>query len=145
MNVYAESSAVLAWLFEEANASSVESALDQADLIVASDLTLAECARSLIRSHAIGSLSELEMSRRWAALEASSIHWTLLRIDGEVLERARRRFPVEPVRTLDALHLASAIAARSVISDLALLSLDQRIRDNGTALGFNVLPSPGAA
>ena len=29
---------------------------------------------------------------------------------------------------------------RSVISDLALLSLDGRVRDNGAALGFNVLP-----
>jgi hypothetical protein len=64
----------------------------------------------------------------------------LLRIGGEVLERARRRFPVEPVRTLDALHLASALAARAAIPGLDLLSLDQRVRDNGAALGFDLLP-----
>jgi hypothetical protein len=42
---------------------------------------------------------------------------------------------------LDALHLASALAARSVISDIALLSLDRRVRDNGAALGFDVVPA----
>jgi len=140
MNLYAESSEVLAWLLEEATAGDVESALDEAELIIASDLTLAECSRALIRAHALGGLSELEMTRRRTALEASSAHWTLLRIDGEILDRARRRFPAEPVRTLDALHLASALAARAGISDLALLSLDQRVRDNGAALGFDVLP-----
>jgi len=142
MNLYAESSAVLAWLFTEKSAPVVKAILGEAEWVVASDLTLSECDRALIRAHALGSLSELEMTRRRTLLEASSAQWTLMRIDREVLERARRRFPVEPVRTLDALHLASAIAARSVIADLALLSLDQRVRDNGAALGFNVLPSP---
>jgi predicted nucleic acid-binding protein len=140
MSLYAESSAVLAWLLEEEMAGDVAGALAGAEQVVASDLTLAECGRALIRAHALGSLSELEMTRRRTLLEASSVHWTLLRIDGGVLERARRRFPAEPVRTLDALHLASALAARAVISDLALLSLDQRVRDNGAALGFDVLP-----
>src|SRR4051794_21248189 len=115
MNLYAESSAVLAWLLAEETSSAIEALLDGAEWIVASDLTLAECSRSLIRAHAAGSLSELEMTRKRSVLEASSAHWTLMRIDREVLERARRRFPEEPVRTLDALHLASALSARSVI------------------------------
>jgi len=141
MNLYAESSAVLSWLLAEEAGREVEAALGQAEWIVASDLTLAECDRVLIRAHATGSLSELEMTRRRSLLEASSVHWTLMRIDREVLERIRRRFPGEPVRTLDALHLASALAARAVISDLTLLSLDQRVRENGAALGFDLLPA----
>lgn len=140
MNLYAESSAVLAWLMAEEASPAVEALLDGAEWIVASDLTLAECDRCLIRAHATGSLSELEMTRRRNALEAASVHWTLMTIDREVLERARRRFPEEPVRTLDALHLASALAARSVIPDLVLLSLDQRVRENGVAFGFEILP-----
>jgi predicted nucleic acid-binding protein len=141
MNLYAESSAVLAWLLAEPTSPAVETILDEAEWIIASDLTLAECGRGLIRAHATGVLSELEMTRKRGVLEGSSAHWTLMRIDREVLERARRRFPEEPVRTLDALHLASALAARSVIADLILLSLDQRVRDNGAALGFDILPT----
>ena len=141
MNLYAESSAVLAWLLGEPTSPAIETILGEAEWIVASDLTLAECGRGLIRSHATGLLSELEMTRKRSVLESFSAHWTLMRIDRDILERARRRFPEEPIRTLDALHLASALDARSVIPDLVLLSLDQRVRDNGTALGFEILPA----
>lgn len=140
MNLYAESSAVLAWLFEEAAADSVEQAFDRAEGVVASDLTLVECDRALVRAHVLGALSEMETIRRRAVLEAASVNWMVLKLDREVLERARRRFPAEPLRTLDALHVASALAARSAISNLALLSLDSRVRENGAALGFDVFP-----
>jgi predicted nucleic acid-binding protein len=146
MNLYADSSAVLAWLFAEDTADSVEQAFDRADGVVASDLTLVECDRALVRAHILGLLTEMEAVRRRAVLEAASVNWMILKLDREVLERSRRRFPAEPLRTLDALHIASALAARSVISDLALLSLDRRVRENGAALGFDLFPErPPAA
>jgi predicted nucleic acid-binding protein len=140
MNLYADSSAVLAWLFEEPTADAVEQAFDRAEGVVASDLTLVECDRALIRAYTLGVLTEMESVRRRALLEAVAVNWIVLKLDREVLERARRRFPAEPLRTLDALHIASALAARSAISDLALLSLDGRVRENGAALGFDILP-----
>src|SRR5262249_47684408 len=127
MNLYVESSAALAWLFEEAPAERIEAALGNAELVLASDLTVLECDRALIRSQALGALSEIEVSRRRSILEAAASRWMLLRIDGEILERARRRFPQEPVRALDSLHLAAALSARSSVSGLALLSLDTRV------------------
>jgi hypothetical protein len=108
--------------------------------VVASDLTFVECERALIKSEAAGQLSQLEASQRRALLEATSSRWTLLKLGGEILDRARRRFPLEPIRALDSLHLATALLARSAFSDLAILSLDRRVRDNGVALGFKVLP-----
>jgi hypothetical protein len=63
-----------------------------------------------------------------------------MRLEGDVVERARRPFPVEPVRTLDALHLASALVASARLPDLALLSLDERVRSAGRALGLPVVP-----
>ncbi len=71
-----------------------------------------------------------------------SSHWTLLRIGPEVVERARRPFPGLPIRTLDAIHLASLLVARSAIPGLALLSLDTRVRDVAVQLGIKVEP-PG--
>jgi predicted nucleic acid-binding protein len=141
MNLYAESSAVLAWLFREVPAPRVEEIMAGAELVVASDLTILECHRALIKAEAAGQLSQFEVAQRRSHLEAVSSRWTLLRMEGEVLERARRRFPQEPVRSLDSLHLATAVTARSLVPDLALLSLDQRVRDNGVALGFDVLPA----
>jgi hypothetical protein len=64
-----------------------------------------------------------------------------MRIQGQIIERARRPFPVEPVRTLDALHLSSALIASARVADLALLSLDERVRTAGRVLGLTVLPA----
>ena len=50
MNIYAESSAVLAWLLGEAAASRVREVLRRAELVMASDLALIECDRVLIRA-----------------------------------------------------------------------------------------------
>jgi predicted nucleic acid-binding protein len=132
---------VLSWLLGEPAAEAVATALEQADQVVASELTLVECRRALLRAGAAGLLSELEVARRSTVLERSAQHWTLVRIDREVLDRAGNRFPVEPLRTLDALHLASAQLARPAVADLAVLSFDQRVRDNGAALGFDLLPA----
>jgi hypothetical protein len=57
------------------------------------------------------------------------------------VERARQPFPGVPIRTLDAVHLAAALAARSAVTGLALLSLDDRIRGAATRLGFPVQPA----
>jgi predicted nucleic acid-binding protein len=140
MNLYAESSAVLAWLLEEEAAATIEEIFDRTGGVFASDLTLIECERALIRARTLGLLSEIEMMRRRAIFEAAATNWVILKLEREVLERARRRFPAEPVRTLDALHLASALTARASIPGLVLLSLDQRVRDNAAALGFALLP-----
>jgi hypothetical protein len=62
-------------------------------------------------------------------------------LDEEVIDRARNRFPCEPVRSLDALHLASALVAARAAVGTALLSLDDRIRKAGRVLGFEILPN----
>lgn len=140
MNLYVESSAVLAWLLKETSASAMKEMLERAEFIAASDLTLVECDRALIRAEILGQLSQFEAGQRRALLEAASSRWTLLRIEAGILERARRRFPQEPLRALDSIHLATALAARTALPDLALLSLDGRVRENGAALGFDVFP-----
>jgi len=58
----------------------------------------------------------------------------------DVAEHAEGSFPIEPMRTLDALHLASAFLLRQALPDLCLLSSDDRVRANGRRLGFEVLP-----
>ncbi len=141
MNVYVESSAVLAWLFEEPPGGQIGEVLREADMIVASDLTLVECSRALVRAGVMGDLPEHEAAGRRRALESTATEWNVLSLGEEVVQQARRRFPSEPVRTLDALHIASALTARQLIPDLALLSLDKRVRENGSALGFDVLPA----
>jgi len=68
------------------------------------------------------------------------MYWTFMTMDKDVVEGAKSVFPVEPVRSLDALHLASALKARRMLPELSMLTLDQRIRENALPLGFALLP-----
>ena len=140
MNIYAESSAVLAWLLGEEAGHSVREVLCGAELVMASDLTLLECDRVLIRAITLGETDEATAADRRAYLNAAAAHWHLWRVSSDIIDRARHPFPAEPVRTLDAIHLASALAVRSAVPGVELLSLDDRIRRTGEQLGFRVQP-----
>lgn len=141
MNLYAESSAVLAWLLGEDRGNEAGQEIAAADLVVTSDLTLIECDRVLTRAAALGEQSEAEAARRRAFVGAAAERWVVLAIDSEVVTRSRRAFPREPVRSLDAIHLSTALLARNLVVELQLLSLDERIRGNAVALGFDVSPA----
>lgn len=140
MTLYAESSAVLAWLLSEPDGRVVRERLAKAEIIVASDLTLIECERVLIRAAALGELTEAEAADRRGHLTTAAAHWHVLRISGEIVARARQPFPGEPIRTLDAIHLASALVARSAAPGLELFSLDERIRTAARKLGLPLQP-----
>jgi predicted nucleic acid-binding protein len=140
VTVYAESSAVLAWLLDEESAPSVRRSLETAGHVIASDLTLIECDRVLLRAVALGELTEVEAADRRAHLATAAAHWHVLRIGAEVVERARQPFPGDPIRTLDAIHLASVLVARSLIAGLEMLTLDDRLRMAAGQLGLRVRP-----
>lgn len=140
MRLYAESSAVLAWLLDEEAGESVRPVLAAAEIVVASELTALETARVLVRATALGYLTDGDAAAAREHLMRVVDHWMVHRLTPPVLDRAGRAFPVEPVRTLDALHLASALAAREAVPGLVVLSLDERVRANATALGLDVTP-----
>jgi predicted nucleic acid-binding protein len=144
VKLYAESSAVLAWLLDEPSAARVRRLLAGAELVMASDLTLIECDRVLHRASALGDLTEADAADRRAHMVAASAHWHVLRLSPEIVARSRQPFPGDPIRTLDAIHLASALVARAHIVGLEILSLDERIRRSAAALGLAVQPA-GAA
>lgn len=96
MNLYAESSAVLAWLLDEAAGTFVRHTLSQTEIVVASDLTLIECDRILLRASALGDLTEAEAADRRAHMATARAHRRMLRLGSEVVDRARQPFPGEP-------------------------------------------------
>jgi predicted nucleic acid-binding protein len=140
LKLYAETSAVLAWLFGESVGHGVHRHLAKAELIISSDLTLVECERVLIRAQKVAGVTETQAADRRAVLNRAANHWYVLHLHKEVIERACRPFPNEPIRTLDMLHLSCALLGRSIVPGLFLLSLDERIRTNAEGLGFDLLP-----
>ena len=132
---------MLAWLLDDEGGEEVQARLSAAELVLTSDLTLIECDRVIHRASALGERSEADALRRRTLLATAAEHWAVFAIDGEMVERARRPFPREPLSTLDAIHVATALAVRSLVSELRLLSLDDRIRRNAIELGFEVVPA----
>ena len=140
MTVYAETSAVLSWLFRETGGIAALSALRKSRRVFTSELTLIESHRTIHSAVATGRLSHTHGEEAREQLEGETLPWIVLDFSVDVTRRARRSFPREPVRALDALHLATALKIRAFQPDLSLLSFDRRVRENAVALGFEVLP-----
>ena len=83
-------------------------------------------ARSLARSH--GDPARLLLARL-----------AFLELARPVVARALAPFPV-PVRTLDALHLASAAFLRERGQPVVVATYDRRMRQAAKAMGFELVP-----
>ena len=140
MTLYAETSALLAWFFSEARGDDVRRALDGASAVVTSELATLEVERAFIRNTVDGRLTETVAARLRALMARVISGWSVVAITTEVLASGRSRFPKEPVRALDAVHLGTLRVIRTSVPDLQVLSLDDRIRDNARLLGFTVVP-----
>jgi len=141
MNIYAESSAVAAWLLREPQGTDIYAILVAATHVVSSDLTLVECDRAIHRGAATRRVSSAAAKSASSDLTAAAAKWDVINLLPAIVERARRPFPSEPIRTLDALHVAWALHARAAIPDLAILSLDDRIRRVAQSVGIASLPT----
>ena len=140
MILYAESSAVLAWLLGEASQSAILRELTRAERVVSSSLTAVECARGLARARASRRLKASEELAALHLLDAAESSWDVLDLSELIMTRARGTFPAEPVRTLDALHLATALAFHEALGSVTVLSFDTRIRRNASELGMFAAP-----
>jgi len=142
--LYAESSAVLAWLLGEPRQRTIVQALSAAARVVTSSLTLVECSRSVARARAARRIDRSGELAALHLLDDAATSWNVLDLSDRVVARARGTFPDEPVRTLDALHLASALLVHEEVGSVVVLSLDDRIRANAEALGMPLAPPQAA-
>lgn len=140
MNLYAESSAVLSWLLGETAGATIRKHLKEADAVMTSRLTLVECHRAIARAVTLERFSGDQANKLRIRLNGSARYWNILALAPAILDRACQAFPGEPLRTLDAVHVASALHGRAAGIELEILSLDTRVRAACTGLGFALLP-----
>jgi predicted nucleic acid-binding protein len=140
MRLYAESSAVLRWLLGANGGESVRQTLASAKVVVTSALTTAEVARTLRRLRETGEIDGPAHDQAWLRYRSALAHWDVYAVTDNVLARVEERFPAEPVRTLDAIHLSTAVQFSLEASPLTVLSTDLRIRENAIGLGLSVAP-----
>jgi predicted nucleic acid-binding protein len=136
--LYVESSALLRILLE--GDSQLEQGVGAFSDYFTSALTMIEVPRALARA---GRESRLmhdrveDAHRRFANFVRAC---NAAEITTEVRSRAALEFPLEPVRSLDAIHLATIEIWSQTIGALAVASTDERVRRNARALGYDVIP-----
>ncbi|MGH9366202.1 MAG: type II toxin-antitoxin system VapC family toxin [Thermoanaerobaculia bacterium] len=134
--VYAETSAVLAWLLGDESRLRARRVVDSADQVVTSVLTLVEATRGILRAANEQRVAAVDASRLRGLLARTTTAWELMEITPEIRVRAGEPFPVEPVRTLDAIHLATALQFARALPELSVLTFDERILANLEPLGL---------
>lgn len=131
--VYVDSSALLKRVVLEAESSAVRSLLlerDAAgDLLTASSLAWVEVWRSLRRA----GVTDLEATVEAALSGVARYAW-----NDTVLGRAQR-VGLDTLRSLDAIHLASALT----VGAESILTYDERLAESAEAVGLRVLAPPG--
>lgn len=143
MTLYAETSAVLRWLFGEEGGEAVRARLAAASKVTSSRLTLIEARRVVRRAECEDRITAAQSADLLAVFAQAASTWAVLEVSEEVARRAEEGFPNEPVRTLDAIHLASALFLRQSFPDLELVSADERVVANAALLGFAMEPIEG--
>ncbi|HEY7499313.1 MAG TPA: type II toxin-antitoxin system VapC family toxin [Vicinamibacterales bacterium] len=133
---YIESSALVAALLEHDSGAlkSVRARGRQ----VTSSLTIAETARAILRARRTARLTSDEERAAVRALRRFERRCFLVAVTDTVLNRVRRPFPVEPIRTLDAVHLATTELLGEPPALITVVTRDLRVRENAAALGYTV-------
>jgi predicted nucleic acid-binding protein len=126
--LYLDTSAVLRAILETGTTPEIEARIGSAPLLLTSRLSLVESARAVLRLPLLGAVREgkladaaRDLDRLWQRCEI----WELTR---SVCTLAAQVAPRHPLRSLDAVHLATFVLARERIAGLELLTTDERLR-----------------
>lgn len=137
--VYIDTSALAKWYMNEAGSDAFSAYIQTLDIAIISTLTRTEMRSLLARRRRMGDLDAGLEPVLYAAFQddISSGHLQLYAVANECFDEAANLltlYPEQPLRTLDALHLA---VARHYGID-ALATADTVMANAATAMGFAV-------
>jgi len=133
---YIESSALVAAVIEGDVAA--KASIRGPGQRITSALTIAETSRAVLRAHLSGRITAQQHRAVLLTLQRFARRCHIVSVTEAILTRAGRSFPMEPIRTLDAIHLATAEALGEPPALVIVITRDIRIRENANALGFSV-------
>jgi uncharacterized protein len=125
--LYVDTSAVLRAVLERGVTPDVDAKLGAAHFLITSRLSLVESARALARLRHDG-VAESSLADAARELDAIWARCTVWELTAAVCDLAATAASASPLRTLDALHLATyLLARRSVGGSIELLTTDARL------------------
>jgi len=126
--LYLDTSAVLRAILENGTTPEIEARIAVAPALITSRLSLVESSRALHRLRQLGQVSEAKLADAQREISAVWARCEVWELTPSVCERARHVAPAKPLRTLDALHLATFVLAREKIEGLELVTVDERLQ-----------------
>lgn len=136
MKQYVDSSVILRVVLKAHDALREWDTLREASSSV---LLQVECLRTLDRHQTSGEMRSAEVPRSYAALHEAMSRIELLKLDEKILENAGGPFGL-PLKTLDAIHLVTAIAWRERINDdITFVTHDLQLATAAAAYHFPIL------
>ena len=137
-SLYVETSAILRYLFGDDGAETVRKTIDSAAQVLSSRLTVLEVHRAVVRAEKQAEMSAADAERVRGTFTRIVRTWIIRELSTDILDRAAQPFPIEPVRSLDAIHLATSLDFLRIFPDLHVLSFDGSVVSNSEALGIPV-------
>ena len=135
MIAYVDSSVILRIELEQSGKLPEWGAIDRA---ITSELTRVECLVALDRTRIDRRLDDITVMTARVSILDTLEGIELVRLAPSILDRAAEPFPTS-LRALDAIHLATALAARDEIPEIVVASHDRRLGLAARAMGFQVL------
>jgi predicted nucleic acid-binding protein len=135
VRVYVDSSIILRVVLGEPKPLREWSRITTAN---ASEIVRVECLRVLDRLRMLGAMDDRELARRRSTTLELLSGFELVRVNRAVLDRAADPFPTL-IRTLDAIHLASALLVQARDPAMRLATHDAELATAGRAVGLRVI------
>ena len=137
MWIYFDTSALVKRYVDERGRREVLQLLRRNECVTSAVLPV-ELRSGLRRRVAEGSLDAARLPAILKHVAADRPYWTLVEVGTEVLAGAERLLAAHPIRTLDAIHVASAqlFATRISMPGLTFVSADKRQTGTAAAVGL---------
>lgn len=141
--VYLDTAILVKLLVREPDSAYYATLVDRR-IVWSSTVLVTECYSALLRKEREGSITAGHRRAAWRQVEAdvAAARIALVPVERELLERANAilesTHPSVALRSLDAIHVASAEACRS----WPLCSNDARVRAAASSLGMQLTPLP---
>lgn len=137
MWAYFDTSALVKRYVDEPGRREVQQLLRRHDCVTSAILPV-ELRRALRRRVTERTLDSSRVSEILKRVAADRAYWTVVEVGTEVLTGAEALVSVHPLRTLDAIHVASArlFGTRLSMTDLLFVSADKRQVEAANAIGL---------
>ena len=137
---YFDTSALVKRYVRERGSAQVVSLLRRHDLL-SSAITPVEVLSAVWRRKRDGDLSEMQFVELLSRIQSERIRWELVEVGGTVLSRAEEIVQgTVPMRTLDAIHVASLITFQSAAGiRVPFITGDGRQRDTAEQMKLDIV------